>query len=148
MPHTVFSEAWVAASAEEIRASEEYRVAASRWEWSLLLVLRADPELGLPDDRFVYLDLFHGECRVARLGTAADADRADFVLGAGPRAWREILDGRLDPIAGIMRRQLHLEKGSMTTLAMHAAGAKALVAAAGRVGARFPAMTPEVEEAP
>ena len=139
MDHEVFGRSWTAAWAEEIRASDAYRKAARRWKWPLLLVLRADPVRGLTSDRRVYLDLLAGSCREARPGSAEDAARADFVLSGDLATWTEILHGTLDPFAAIVRRRLTLEKGSMATLAMHSAAAKALVRTAARVDTAFPA---------
>jgi putative sterol carrier protein len=138
MPHAAFSQEWVDEWAAEIRGSEEYREAARRWEWPLLFVLRADPARGLPVDRHVFLDLRGGDCREARPGTADDTARADFVLSADASTWKEILGGGLDPIAGLMRGRVRLEKGSMTTLAMHTGAARALVGTAARVDTVFP----------
>jgi putative sterol carrier protein len=138
MPHHAFSEDWVDAWVAEIRASDDYRRAAQRWEWPVALVIRADAASGIPDDRHVYLDLRRGECREARLVSADEARRADFVLSADARTWRDVLEGKLDPIGGLVRGAVKLEKGSMTTLAMHADAAKALVATAGRVDSEFP----------
>lgn len=134
--YVVFSEEWVDACAAALRASEDYRRAATKWEWPLLLVLRGGN--GGAGERSVYLDLYRGECREARLATPADRAAAPFVLGADADAWREILAGALDPVGGIMRGRITLEKGSMVTLAMHTAAARALVAAAATVDAAFP----------
>jgi putative sterol carrier protein/predicted XRE-type DNA-binding protein len=138
MPHHVFSEDWVNAWAAEIRASDDYRRAAERWEWPVALVIRADADGGIPDDRHVYLDLRRGECREARLVSADEARRADFVLSADAQTWKGILEGKVDPIGGLLRGTVKLEKGSMMMLAMHAPAAKALVATATRVDSEFP----------
>jgi ribonucleoside-diphosphate reductase beta chain len=137
MTRDIFGPDWIDAWAEEIRASEAYRKAARRWRWPLLLVLRADREHGVAEDRRVYLDLGEGQCREARPGSADDVARAEFVLSADLSTWAAVLDGALDPLAGIVRRKLSLEKGSMATLAMHSAAAKALVATAARVETSF-----------
>jgi putative sterol carrier protein len=134
--YEAFSEAWTDAWADAIRSSDEYRHAARRWEWTVLLVLRAAPGAG--GDRYAWLDLHRGECRHARPGTAADAETADFVLAANAATWQDVLAGRLDALAGIARGRVRLERGSMTTLAMHTAAAKALVRTAAAVETRFP----------
>jgi putative sterol carrier protein len=134
--YEAFSEAWTDAWAEAIRASDEYRQAARRWEWTVLLVMRTGPDGS--GDRYAWLDLYRGECRHARPGTGADIATADFVLAADAAAWQDVLEGRLDPLAGIARGRVRLERGSMTTLAMHTAAAKALVRTAAAVETRFP----------
>lgn len=138
MPHIPFEQSWVDAWAQQIRASEEYRAAAQRWEWPLAFAFRADPEVGFPEDRFVLLDLYRGECRDARVATEAEASRAEFVLSGPIGTWREVLDGHLDPIAAVMGGRIRLEKGSVMTLAMHASAAKALVQTVTRVDTQFP----------
>lgn len=138
MAHVAFGDDWIQAWAEEIRASEEYRRAGRRWEWPVVFVHRADADGGVPEERSVYLDLWRGECREARAGSGGDVERAGFVLSADARTWREVLEGRLDPVAGVVRRALRLEKGSMLTLATHTGAARALVATAARVDTLFP----------
>lgn len=133
MAHELFGPEWVEAWRGAIHASDDYRDAARRWEWSLLLVLRADPKLGIAGDRHVFLDLPRGECREARIGSASDTGRAAFVLSAEAETWYEVVAGRLDVVAGIARGQLRLEKGSLLTLTMHAGAAKALIRTAVRV---------------
>ncbi len=125
MTPILFSTAWIDACAHVINHNDAYRNAAVNWRWPLLLqVHHADNHATA-----IYLDLYQGSCRAARLATPADIAHAEFVLEASESTWRSVLSGQLDPIAGIMRRQLTLTKGSLTTLAMHGATAKALIAA-------------------
>lgn len=125
MTPELFSPAWINACAHAINHDDAYRRAAINWRWPLLLQIQHS------DGRTtsIYLDLYQGSCRAARLATSADIAHAEFVLEASESTWRNVLSGQLDPIAGIMRRQLTLTKGSLTTLAMHGATAKALIAA-------------------
>jgi putative sterol carrier protein len=138
MPHEVFSPPWIDAWAARIHASEEYRRAAKRWVWPILFVLRSDALGAGAAERSVYVDLRHGACREARIGTPGDRARAGFVLSAGLATWREVLEGRLDPVAGVMRGALRLEKGAVMTLAMHTGAARALVSTAADVDTHFP----------
>lgn len=125
MTPVVFSPAWIDACAHAINHNDAYRKAAVNWRWPLLLQIIHD-EVRTTS---IYLDLYQGSCRGARLATAVDSANAEFVLEASESIWHKVLTGQLDPIAGIMRRQLILTKGSLTTLAMHGATAKALITA-------------------
>ena len=88
------------------------------------------------EDHAMLLELEDGECRRADLVDPATVD-APFVI-AGPYAvWKEVVRGKLDPIAAIMRRQMRL-KGSIATLVQHLATAKALVGCATLTPTRFP----------
>lgn len=133
MTGDLFSDEWVAAWGGEIRGSAAYRSAAQRWEWPVLLVARGEGA-----DRHVFLDLYQGECREVRRGTAGDATRAAFVLSADVATWSEVVAGRLDAVGGIARRRITLEKGNLVTLARHAGAARALIATASRTAAAVP----------
>ena len=66
-PAEIFSLEWAQAWGDQIHASAAYRAAGRAWRWPLVVTMRADPDLGLPHDRSVYLDLYEGDCRAARL---------------------------------------------------------------------------------
>lgn len=138
MSLAVFTPEWIDVWAGEIRASEEYKKAARWWEWPLMLILRADPAHGIPEDRRVFLDLYKGDCREARPGTAEDARTTEFVLSADIHAWKEIFDGKVGPIAAIVFGKIKLERGSYFTLALNTAAAVALVGTATHVDTAFP----------
>ncbi|MFN5934634.1 MAG: SCP2 sterol-binding domain-containing protein, partial [Roseiflexaceae bacterium] len=129
--YTAFTSSWVDACASAIRTNSDYQRIGRSWHWPLLLQVSNMPT------HAVFLDLADGTCRAAHIATDADQTRAVFVLDADVPTWQRILTGQLDPISAIMRRQLLVKKGSMTTLAMHAAAAKALVAAVAVVPTTF-----------
>lgn len=134
----VFTGEWSAACCERLNESEAYRAAAAGWEEPTVLVMKADEAAGVPEERAVFLDLYHGQCRGTRLATDEDRGRAVFVLTGAPAAWGEVLRGETDPIAALMRGKLRLEKGSLFALAKYAGAAKELVAVAASVGGRLP----------
>ncbi len=137
MPHEMFTHSWAMAWGEEIRANEAYREAARTWEWPIVLTMKEDRELGVPE-RSVYADLFRGDCREARAATPADLESAPFVLAGEARNWKRVLDGELEPISGIMRGKLKLARGSLATLLPYVPAAKQLVVSATRVETLFP----------
>jgi putative sterol carrier protein len=136
--YEVFSHDWAVACGEQINANEDYRKAARKWEWPLVLTMTADSKLGLPE-RSVYLDLFHGDCREARAAGAADQESAPFVISADPHVWKRVLDRDLEPIFGLMRGKLKLAKGSLVALLPYVTAAKEMVLSAACVDTRFPA---------
>jgi ribonucleoside-diphosphate reductase beta chain len=85
----------------------------------------------------IYLDLQSGQCNEARIGNTTDLAQVSFVLAASLATWQRVLTSQVDPIVAIMQRQLLLKKGSLTTLAMHATAAKALVAEVAQVPTTF-----------
>ena len=134
----VFSDAWAAAWAKELNASDAFRVAALKWESAFALVMQPDPEAGLREPRAVYVDLAHGECRVGRAATDDDLQRATYVLSASPAVWREVLAGDLEPAGAVMTGLLDLSRGSLVGLAPWVGAARELLSAASRVQGVFP----------
>ncbi len=122
-----FSAPWVTAWANGLRASDAYRHAARGWEGGVVLEVRAPTGAALGALQAVYLDLWHGECRAARLAGSTDYDSAAYVLSGTMDAWMQILHGDVSPIMAIMRGMLKLKKGWLPGLVPHAAAAVALV---------------------
>ncbi|MCB1056073.1 MAG: SCP2 sterol-binding domain-containing protein [Acidobacteria bacterium] len=138
MEPEVFTAPWAEAWCAELNASAAYREAAARWEGALVLVMQADPAMGIADPRSLYLDLHHGECRLARPATTDDTGAAPFVLEATPAVWKRVLEGRLDPLLGLMTGKVRLSRGSLAKLTPQVQAAKELVRSAARLATTFP----------
>jgi putative sterol carrier protein len=124
----LFTETGAQRWGEQLQRSEEYRKSAATWEGGLILTLKAPQEQG--GDKAVFLDLWHGDCRQARLATEADREAAAFHIAAGFETWIQVLEGTIAPLNAIMRGKLKLEKGKLAALLPYAQAAKALVLAA------------------
>jgi putative sterol carrier protein len=134
----IFTAPWAHSWCHELNASEAYRAAAADWEGALALVMGADPSLGIPDDRILYLDLHHGACRQARLAEGDDLDAAPYVLEAPAAIWKKVLAGSLDPLLGLMTAKIRLTRGSLAQLTPRVKAAQELVRSAARLPATFP----------
>jgi putative sterol carrier protein len=147
MARELFTLEWAQAWRDQIGANAAYQAAARSWQWPLVLVMKADAGLGLPEERCIFLDLYQGECRDARVATAEDLAATPFLLSADPRTWRQVLERRLEPIPGLMRGKLRLVKGSLASLLPYVMAAKELVESAARVDTSYPgelaALAPE-----
>ncbi len=126
----VFSDLWARGWGEALATSEPYRKAAAAWEGSILFQMDADPSLGIPEERRIFLDLWHGDCRAARGATAADIEGADYIIRGKAAAWRRILDGKLEPMWALMSGKLRLARGSMARVVPFVKASKELLAAA------------------
>jgi putative sterol carrier protein len=133
-----FTEEWSRLCCERLNARESYREAAADWEDAVVLAMAADAAHGIPDDRAVYLDLRHGQCRGTRAASSEDRASAPIVLHAPAGAWRQMLEGGMDPVTAVMQGKLRLERGSLFVLARYAAAAREMLAAAAEVGGTFP----------
>ncbi|HET9985065.1 MAG TPA: hypothetical protein VFQ38_15805 [Longimicrobiales bacterium] len=137
MPLRPFTQPWAEAFRAAVNASASYREAASGWSWPVALVLDPPaPELGYPHPVAVVLDLDAGACRGVSLLPAAQA-HAPFVLSGEYGAWKEVVQGVMDPVLAVARRRLRLE-GSLARLAMNVRAARALVACAAALDTLFP----------
>ncbi len=138
MAAEIFTQEWAEHWAEKINSNESYRKAAATWEGALALVMASDPEMGIPTDRAVVADLWHGDCRSAAARFANAMDDVPFVIQATPETWGNVLSGRTDPIVGLMGGKLKLVKGGLFSLLPYAKAAKELVISAGQVETSFP----------
>lgn len=134
----VFTEEWCVACCERLNESKSYRTAAAGWEGAAVLLMSADPAHGIDEDRAVWLDMHHGECRGTRVATPKDLQTASYVFRADPAAWKRLLAGEIDPVSAVMQGQLKLARGNLFTLAKYAPAAREMVLAAGEVGGTFP----------
>ncbi|MFN3266320.1 MAG: SCP2 sterol-binding domain-containing protein [Deinococcales bacterium] len=136
--HELFSEAWASMAASVLAASTGYKKAAATWEGAMVFSLQADQSLGLPEAKSVFFDLWHGECRLAKAAQAADMENAQYIVSADALTWQQVLSGKLEPIAGLLRGKLKLSKGNMAVLARYVLAAKELVLCAASVPTKFP----------
>lgn len=138
MAYAIFEADWVNAYRARLQESESYRKAAATWQWPLILRIQPDPSIGLPDGKAIFLDLYRGDCRGARPATADDLRTAPYVIAADAFSWKQVLEKQLEPISGLLRGKLKLERGNMLTLAGYVQAAKYLVEAAQQVDTIFP----------
>lgn len=131
---TVFTAEWADAWCAALNGSDAYRRAGANWEGDVVLVMSADAE---SPARAVHLDLHRGECRGARIATAADVTGARYVMEAAPGTWRELLGGGTPPLMALMSGRLRLTRGSLAALVPFAGAASELVAAAVRMNSDF-----------
>lgn len=131
------SQEWLDEYQSRINGSPAYRKAAAGWEGELAFVFEAEPDHGWPKTRCAILDLWHGECRDARVVEEADAKAAQFCIRGPYTRWKQVLTKDLDPVMGIMQGKLRL-RGDLTLLMRYMAASKQLVALASEVPTEFP----------
>ena len=130
-----FSDDWARAWGRALNESADYRQAAMSWEGSIAAVVTLEPNASLG----VYLDIWHGECRIARAATPDDIAGASYLLGGTPTAWRELFEGRLAPVLALLTGRIQLARGDLARLLPFGAAAKELIRLAGTVDTEFPA---------
>ena len=130
------SEDWLNEFVERINQSASYREAAATWEGDVCFVFEAEPDKGVPDDIYGWLDLWHGECREGKLVGPEKAETAAFVIRAPYSRWKEVIKRELDPVKGMMQGKLKL-KGDLPTIVRHVKASNELVALAATVPTEF-----------
>ncbi len=103
---------WVAAYIETLNNNKAYEESAKTWEGDFLFIIEPEDELD-HEVRF-YVDLWHGKARNGRTlepGEVLDPE-PPFVFSGKWGNWSKLIDGKLDPIKGLMTRKFRL-KGDM-----------------------------------
>lgn len=130
------SEEWVQAYHEAIRASDYSETGKSWTKGAVALICKAAPAIGLAEDQGIWLDLNEGVCRAARLVSVQEALKAPFCVTGEYARWRQVIEGKLDPIKGMMQGKLRL-KGDLPTIVRYVKASNTLVASAAKVDTRF-----------
>jgi putative sterol carrier protein len=138
MPLHPFTPPWAEAVRDAINRSHTYRKAGAHWNAPVALVLQAAPHLGFPHDVALLLHLRAGKCHSATVLPARDELRAEYVLRAPYPTWKALVRGQLEPGAALLRGRVHLTRGSLPRLVVHARAARALVRCAADVDMVFP----------
>jgi putative sterol carrier protein len=131
------SKEWLDEYVQRINQSREYREAAASWEGDISYVFEAEPDNGVPEELWAWLDLWHGECRDSRFGIPAEeGEKAKFIIRAPYSRWKEVIKKELDPVKGMMQGKLKL-KGDLPTIVRYVKAANELVNLAGSVPTEF-----------
>jgi len=84
------------------------------------------------------LDVHQGECRGARyVEGVQDPEDAAFVIVASYACWKDVIEGKLDPIKGMMEGKLKLTRGHLPTIIRFVESSRQLVVSACKVPTNF-----------
>jgi len=125
---------WLAAFKEAINGSEAYADAAKTWEGDFYFII--DPGGAIENEVIMYVDLWHGKCRDAFPVAERTSKDPAFVINGPESVWRKVIEKKLDPIQGLMTRQIKL-KGDMVKIMKAVRAAKELVECTTLVPTKF-----------
>jgi putative sterol carrier protein len=125
---------WVKEYSQKLNESKSYEEAARTWEGDFLFVVT--PDEGLDKEYFVYLDLWHGKCRDAKLLENRDEKSVEYVYEGPYSNWKRLIRGEIDPIKGLMTRKFRL-RGNMLKVMRATRAASELVSTAKMVQTEF-----------
>ena len=115
---------WVASFEKEINTSDAYANAAKQWEGDITLVIEGSAG--------IFLDLWHGKCRSAEFLVDPHTKTPEFKITADMEKWKKVLANKLDPVQGMVTRQLKLD-GNLVKIMKNVKAAQELVRCATRV---------------
>ena len=132
-----FSNEWAKEFKDEVNRSSVYKTAAKGWKWTVGLVVEAEPDKHFPDARGIVMDLYDGKARNVTVGTAADAQKCDFVITAPYTRWKEVATKQLDATKGMLQGKLKL-KGDLPTIVRYTKASQELTECTTRVATQWP----------
>jgi putative sterol carrier protein len=100
------SDEWIKALREHLNASESYQRSAKDWEGDFIFIV--EPDDAYPEETYLHLQLYHGSSAGAALVDPAQLPEAEYTIRSTFSTWRKVIDGKLDPIQGMMTGQLKL----------------------------------------
>jgi putative sterol carrier protein len=140
-PYIVGTPEWVSEFERKIQEDERYKEVAKKWEGSVVLVFKVEPEVGFEDDVFIFMDLWHGDCRSVRLVPSEKGRSGAYVLEAEYGRWKQIMKKELNIVKELATRKVRLVPFEFKKAAKLAAAAQAairLVDLSAEVSDKFP----------
>lgn len=131
------TDSWFQELVARINDSDRYREAAATWEGDVAFVVEAEPDKGVPEDVWAWLDLWHGECRSGGIVDHEKGGASRYVIRAPYSRWKEVLQGDLDPVRGMMQGKLRVQ-GDLPTIVRYVNAANELVHLTGTVDTVYP----------
>jgi putative sterol carrier protein len=118
------SDEWIKALGQQLNASPSYERSAKNWEGDFIFV--SEPDATHDSEAYLFLGLYHGKSTGAAMLQNEDEREAQFIIRAPFSAWRQVIEGKLDPIQGMMMRKLRLT-GDMKMILRYVAAANEIV---------------------
>jgi putative sterol carrier protein len=132
-----YSPEWASAFKDEVNKSAVYKAAAKGWKWTVGLVVEAEPDKHFAEPKGIVMDLFDGEARDIQVGSAADAQKCDFVITAPYTRWKEVSTGQLDATKGMLQGKLKL-KGDLPTIVRYTKASQEMTECTTRIPVEWP----------
>ena len=129
------TDAWIKQLGAECNKSEAYREAAKNWEGDFYFIVEPDDQVQEPI--YMYMDLYHGQCRQAFLVEDATARDPEFRIRGPLHVWQAIAQRKIDPVKALLTRQLSVQ-GNMAKIMRNVRAANELVNCTTRVETKFP----------
>jgi putative sterol carrier protein len=137
-PFVIGTPEWVDAYEKAIQEDETYKEVAADWEGTVVLHTMAEPNAGAKRDIYIFMDLWHGDCRSMRIVPPEVGEAADDVIAGSPTTWKRMGAGELDTNKAVMQGTLRL-KGDLGNLVRSSRASARL----GKVSAKLKGRSPD-----
>jgi putative sterol carrier protein len=127
---------WVYAYEKLVQEDAVYKEAAKGWEGTVTLHTLAEPDIGMEEDGYMLMDLWHGDCRSMRIVGPEAGEASDYVLTGSYLIWKRISIGEQDTNKALMQGRLKL-KGDLPKLARYTQASTRLTDLSIQLGGRF-----------
>ncbi|MCE5263716.1 MAG: SCP2 sterol-binding domain-containing protein [Deltaproteobacteria bacterium] len=111
--YKAMTQEWLDAWKEKIATSAEYREIAKNWEGSVSIIMNPDPEKGIPEPVYIFMDFWHGDVLEIALCDKAKVESARFVMSGDYARWKQVARKEVDSTKALMQGKLKL-KGDLT----------------------------------
>lgn len=129
------SREWAEDYVGKLNSNTKYKEAGRGWEGDIILAIEKDQEL--PASWYIYLDLFHGGCRKHEVFEEGEKLPDSQFRYSGPFSnWKALINGKIDPIQGLLTGKFKL-KGPMMKVLRYNRAAKEMVNTAMLVESQF-----------
>lgn len=99
------SDEWIKKLSELINQNDSYKRSAKDWEGDF--IFNVEPDEAYNKTAYFHLELFHGSSPGAAM-LEGELPKTEFTVTAPYSTWRKVIEGKLDPIQGMMTGQLKL----------------------------------------
>jgi putative sterol carrier protein len=129
------TDAWIKRLGDECNRSPAYQEAAKNWEGDFYFIV--EPADGEQEPVYMYIDLYHGQCRRAFVPEDHHTLEPEFRISGPIQVWQAIAERQLDPIKAMLTRQLSV-KGNLAKIMQNVRAANALVQCTTAFKTEFP----------
>lgn len=128
------SDAWIKQLQEVLNQNEAYERSARDWEGDFIFVI--EPDQAFPDTAYFLLELYHGSSPGAAMLDSENIPKTEYTINAPYSTWRKVIEGKLDPIQGMMMGQLKL-KGDLMKIMRYPKAAQEIVSSCAKVPTKW-----------
>ena len=130
MAHKFPSDDWIKALSDLLNDSDSYQRSAKDWEGDFVFVVDTDETFS--EIAYLYLQLYHGASPGAAMVDPDNLPETEYTIKAPFTTWRKVIDGKLDPIQGMMTGQLKL-RGNLMKIMRYPKAAQEIVSCCAKI---------------